>query len=108
VAARSGHLDMGELARLPGLGPASEKQLNVIGIASRADLEAVGPVTAYLRLKEHFGGRVSLNFLYAMVGGLEGVHWTKIARKEKARLLAELDGYAQIDKMFQADESEHR
>ncbi len=93
---------MGELARLQGLGPASEKALNAIGIHSRADLEAIGPVQAFLRLRAR--GRVSLNFLYAMVGALEGRHWADIARGEKDRLLLELDGYQQLEAMLREED----
>ena len=90
---------MGELARLQGLGPASEKALKAIGIHTRADLERIGPVQAFLELRAQ--GAVSLNFLYAMVGALQGRHWADIARSEKDRLLLELDGFQQLKALLQ-------
>ena len=97
---------MNDLSKLAGLGPKSVQLLNNIGIKSRAELEAIGPVAAYLQLKEAYGAKISLNFLYAMVGGLEGVHWSKIARQERDRLLAELDGYARLEKLLQSGDGE--
>jgi len=44
----------------------------------------------------------SLNFLYAMVGALENVNWTSVAKKDKYRLLMELDGYKELEEKFKA------
>ena len=41
---------MGELSELKGLGPRSEACLNEIGIHTRAQLRALGPVQAYIKL----------------------------------------------------------
>lgn len=90
---------MGELSRLPGIGPKSERQLNGIGIRTRDDLERVGPVKAFLRLQRE-GAGPSLNFLYAMVGALENRHWSEIARSERERLLAELEGVGKLEKVL--------
>jgi len=87
---------MGELSKLRGLGPKSEKCLNEIGIRTLDDLRAVGPVRAFIRLREEAGIKPSLNFLYAMVGALEDVHWAEIARREKRRLLMELEDYEEL------------
>jgi DNA transformation protein and related proteins len=85
--------------KLKGLGPKSEKSLNEIGIYTRSDLEHIGPIQAYLKLKEQCSSKPSLNFLYAMVGALENKHWAEIAKNEKERLLLELDGYQKLVKM---------
>ncbi len=90
---------MGELSRLKGLGPKSERCLNRIGIHTRRELEATGPVQAYLRL-QRAGMNPSLNFLYAMVGALQDCHWNDIARSERARLLAELDGAKEAEELM--------
>lgn len=94
---------MGELADLKGLGPKSEKCLWEIGIKTRADLEEMGAVSAFLKLKNDSGSTPSLNFLYALVGALENRHWQDIARQEKGRLLLELDGYEDLKKLLKAD-----
>ncbi len=94
---------MGELSKLKGLGPRSEKCLNEIGIKTRSDLELVGPIRAFLRLREECSIKPSLNFLYAMVGALEDKHWTVIAKSEKGRLLMELDGYQELEQILREE-----
>jgi len=59
---------MGELSKLRGLGAKSERCLNEIGIKTKSDLEAIGPIRAFLKLREECSIKPSLNFLYAMVG----------------------------------------
>ena len=78
------HRYRGELSNLNGLGPKSEQWLNASGIYHRQQLEDIGPVEAFLRQAEHLDTKPSLNLLYAMVGALEGRHWSEIAREEKA------------------------
>ncbi len=94
---------MGELSKLKGLGPKSEKCLNEIGIKNKSDLEAIGPVRAFLKLHQECSIKPSLNFLYAMVGALEDKKWTDIAKSEKGRLLIEMEGYQELEKMFQKE-----
>ncbi|MCG7874414.1 MAG: TfoX/Sxy family protein [Candidatus Thiodiazotropha lotti] len=94
---------MGELSRLKGLGPKSEKALNEVGISTRRELEDVGAVGAYKRLMHAGGEKPSLNFLYAMVGALEERHWSEIAKVEKARLLMELEDSYQLDEILGQD-----
>ena len=90
---------MGELSKLKGIGPKSEKNLNAIGIYTRQQLQDTGPVAAYIKLMRQGSVKISLNFLYAMVGALEDKHWTSIATSEKTRLLMELEGYQELDKL---------
>ncbi len=75
---------------LPGLGPKSLAMLAAAGIHGRSDLERLGPVQAYLRVKAA-GQNASLNLLWAMEGALTGQDWRVVAREERARLLLELD-----------------
>lgn len=75
---------------LPGLGPKSMDMLRAAGIHSRADLEQLGPVHAWLRVKAT-GNRASLNLLWAMEGALSGRDWRVVAREERTRLLLALD-----------------
>jgi len=89
-----------KLSSLKGLGPKSQACLNEVGIFTREDLEAIGAVGAFLKLKEECATKPSMNFLYAMVGALEGKHWAKIAKEEKSRLLMELDDYQALEAIF--------
>jgi DNA transformation protein len=75
---------------LPGLGPKSLAMLAAAGIHGRADLERIGSVQAYLRVKAA-GQNASLNLLWAMEGALTGEDWRVVAREERTRLLLALD-----------------
>ena len=87
---------MGELGKLKGLGPKAERCLNEIGIKTRNDLEAVGPIQAFIKLREECSIKPSINFLYAMVGALNERHWADVAKTEKNKLLLELEGYQEL------------
>ena len=92
-------LAKGELSSLKGLGPKSEKCLNEIGICTKSDLEKIGPVRAFIKLQDN-NMKPSLNFLYAMIGALADVKWTDVAKKERYRLLMELDDYKELEAKF--------
>jgi len=94
---------MTKLSNLKGLGPKSEKCLNEIGIYTKEDLEEIGAVQAFIKLKKECSIKPSLNFLYAMVGALEDKRWDDIAKSEKTRLLIELDGYQDLEEKLQED-----
>ena len=75
---------------LPGLGPKSLAMLCAAGIHGRADLERLGSVQAYLRVKA-VGQNASLNLLWALEGALTGEDWRVVAREHRTRLLLTLD-----------------
>lgn len=78
------------LEGLTNLGKIAARQLGEIGIKSEANLRAAGAVGAYLRLKDHFGPAVSLNYLYALDGALKSVRWDVMPESERAALRAEV------------------
>lgn len=94
---------MGELCKLKGLGPKSERCLNEIGIYTEAQLRDIGPVNAFMKLKNECSIKPSMNFLYAMVGALENKHWAKIAKEEKGRLLFELEGFRELERILKEE-----
>src|SRR5262249_40965195 len=77
------------LEQLTNLGKIAARQLAEVGIKSEAELRALGAAAAYLKLKDHFGRGVSLNYLYALDGALKGVRWDLIPETERAVLRAE-------------------
>lgn len=81
---------------LPGLGPKSLAMLAAAGIHGRSDLERLGSVQAYLRVKAA-GQNASLNLLWAMEGALTGQDWQVVAREERTRLLLALDAARRPD-----------
>lgn len=81
---------MSPTLNLPGLGPKSLAMLAAAGIHDRADLERLGSVRAYIRVKA-VAHNASLNLLWAMEGALTGQDWRVVAREERTRLLLALD-----------------
>jgi len=92
-----------KLRDLKGLGPASEEMLQSIDIKTPKDLEELGAVRAFIKLKSASKMKPSLNMLYAMVGALEDKHWIDIATTEKGRLIMEIDGYHELEKILEAE-----
>jgi DNA transformation protein len=78
------------VASLKGLGPKSSAALREIGIASIADLRARDPFEIYAELKAKVPG-TSLNFLYALIGAMEDVHWQEIKRTRRTAILLRLE-----------------
>lgn len=66
--------------------------LATAGIHGRSDLERLGSVQAYLRVKAA-GQNASLNLLWALEGVLTRQDWRVVAREERTRLLLELDAF---------------
>lgn len=82
--------DGSAIEELPNLGPVSAEWLRQVGIATLAELVALGAVGAYLRVQE-LGVKPSLNLLYALEGAIRGSHWLEVKRDSKTELLAMLD-----------------
>lgn len=77
-----------ELSHLKNIGPTIEKRLNEIMVYSRADLEQIGPIKAYLRICQNYPGQTIpvCYYLYSLQGALMDVHWDKVPKKTKDRL----------------------
>ena len=80
------------LTGLRNLGPRTTQRLASIGITTPSRLRRVGPIAAFVRLKRAHRG-VSLNALYALVGAVEGMHWTDVRRTRRLDLLLAVDDY---------------
>lgn len=80
-----------ELLQLKNLGMASVNILHAIGINTFADLQRVGAVEAYLRIRSR-DINVSKVMLYALQGALMNVHWNDLAPDLKAQLVMEAEG----------------
>ena len=97
---------MTKLSELKGLGPKSERCLNEIGIHTKEQLEKIGAVKAFIKLKKECSINPGLNFLYAMVGALEDKHWADIVKSDKGSLLFELEGYRELEKILKTEGNE--
>jgi len=81
---------------LRNLGPASEKILLQAGIDSIEVLAKLGALKAYFKIIEKLPEKANLNLLFALEGALTDCDWKQIAKKQKSRLLIELDSLEQF------------
>ena len=73
--------------KLRNIGPKSAAWLRQVGLRTREDLEAAGPVDAFMRVRRA-GFKPSLNLLYALEGALQDCHWQEIPEARRAELVA--------------------
>ena len=79
-----------ELLTIKNIGPKTISWLHEVGIHTQADLEDLGAVEAYKRLKAAFPHKVSLNALYALQGAILNIHWNALPPDMKADLIAQV------------------
>lgn len=84
------HPSQSELLQLKNLGLASVNILHSIGIRSCEDLRRIGPVDAFISIRNR-GINASRVMLYALQGALLDVHWNELDPDLKARLASEAD-----------------
>jgi len=77
---------------LLGLGPVSLRILRAAGLATRAELERLGPVRAYIAAKQ-IEPKVTLNLLWGIAGAVTDTHWTKLSPEYRSSLLLDYDGH---------------
>ena len=71
---------------LKNLGPQSRAWLAEIDVTSSEDLQALGAVEAYARLRFRFGPAITRNMLHAMAAALANVDWRQLSSAEKDAL----------------------
>jgi len=74
---------------LKGLGPKSSEMLSLIGINTVEEFMETDPFDVYRRL--HCVNLANLNFLYAIIGAQENIHWQEVSRTRKTEILCRLD-----------------
>ncbi len=79
-SARSGHF-----------GPKSTAWLNSIGVYTVEEVEAIGVVEVYRRLKEAYPHKVTLNMLYGLQAAVLGIPWLALTPDMKAELRAQVE-----------------
>ncbi len=87
------------IQQLKNLGPTSAKQLSRININNFSELGSKGAIECFIELSELDNFKPSLNFLYAMLGAIEGKHWTQY-KNIKGQLLLELEDNIELRKLF--------
>jgi hypothetical protein len=81
---------MSSADKLRNVGPKSAAWLRQVGVRTQGDLEEIGAVAAFIKVKRA-GFRPSLNLLYALEGALLGCHWQQIPDDRRQQLLAEAE-----------------
>lgn len=74
------------LSALKNIGVTMESWLKEAGIQTPADLETVGALEAWRRMKTALPRQVSLLALYALQGALLNVHWNALPPDMKDEL----------------------
>jgi len=72
--------------KIRNVGPKSAAWLRQVGVRTQEDLERLGPVDAFMKVKRA-GFRPSLNLLYALAGAIENCHWADLPDERKAALV---------------------
>ena len=79
-----------EKEKLRNLGPKSSAWLRQVGLRTRADLDAIGAVEAFMRVKRA-GFKPTLNLLYSIEGALRDCHWQEITDVRRSELVLAAD-----------------
>ena len=78
---------MGELAKLPNIGPVVEQQLQAVGVHTPQELQALGAEEAWLRVQA-IDSSACIHRLLAMEGAVQGVAKGALPAQRKAELKA--------------------
>ena len=76
------------MEQLRNIGKVSAGRLQAVGITTPSELEAIGAVEAYHRVKEAFPKQTSLNLLYALEGAILDLPWDDLPDALRQRLRA--------------------
>ena len=72
--------------KIRNIGPKSMAWLRQTGVRTLEDLQSVGALAAFVRIKRA-GFRPSLNLLYALEGAILGCHWQEIPEARRTALV---------------------
>ena len=72
--------------KLRNIGPKSAAWLRQVGLRSFEDLQRVGSVEAFAKIKRA-GFKPSLNLLYALEGALVDCHWQEVPEARRNELV---------------------
>ena len=76
--------------KLRNIGPKSAAWLRQVGLRTGADIVAIGPVEAYMRVRRA-GFKPTLNLLYALEGALCDCHWQEVPEPRRQQLAQEAE-----------------
>ena len=76
---------------IKNMGPKSRVWLHEIGIDTLQDLEALGAVEVYQRLKASRPTDITLNMLWGLQAALLNIHWNMLTPEMKADLKSQVE-----------------
>lgn len=76
---------MGELTKLFNIGTEVEKQLNLVGIYTKDDLETIGSQEAWLKIQA-IDPSACIHRLYSLEAALQGIPKKELSIKDKTWL----------------------
>lgn len=85
--------DSSPVGQLKNIGPTVARRLLEIGVKTRKDLEAVGPVAAYRHISANYPGKhlPVCYYLYSLEGALRDQHWNEIPEQAKMALRSQVE-----------------
>jgi len=83
---------LSDLARLRNFGPTTANWLAEIGVVTAEDLDSLGAVEAYRRLKASRPAEATVVALYTLEASWLDVPWTDLPLPERKRLRQAADG----------------
>lgn len=78
--------DLTNRAGLKNVGAKTELWLREIGVNGYHDLNRIGSVEVYRRLKSSYPDKINLLALYALEAALWNIHWLELAPEIKEQL----------------------
>jgi DNA transformation protein len=75
---------------MKNMGEKTQEWLAEIGVHSLENVEALGVIEVYRRLKERFPEKVTLNALWGLQAAVMDIHYLQLPPEVKAALLEEL------------------
>jgi DNA transformation protein and related proteins len=82
---------------IKNMGPKTQVWLHSVGVYTLEDIEQLGVIEVYRRLKNAYPDKVTLNALWGLQGALLGISYTQIPQAMKGEMLAKLAGIADDD-----------
>jgi DNA transformation protein len=79
------------LSEVRNIGPKTLTWLHEIGVYTLSDLEDLGAVEVYKRLKASRPHQVSLNALWGLQAAILNIHWNALPPEMKAELRAQVE-----------------
>ncbi len=76
---------MGELSKLPNIGPKVEEQLHEVGITTYEQLKEMGSQQAWLKIKA-IDDSACMHRLLALEGAIQGIRKSELSAEKRAEL----------------------